>query len=1267
MDADRQIVCLNMIVKNEAPVIARCLESVRPIIDYWVIVDTGSTDGTQDAIRAIMADVPGELHERPWRDFAHNRTEALDLARPHGDYVLIIDADDVLEFDPQFKMPVLDADSYQLRIVHSSMTHARMQIVRAALPWVWRGVVHEFLTCEGASGCGLVEGMRMRINHDGARRRDPETYRRDAEILATALETETDPFMRSRYQFYLAQSYRDCGEKGKALQAYLERAELGFWIEEVFISLYSAAKLQAALERPFDEVVATYLRAAKAVPGRLEALHGACRYCRLAGRNKEGYELAKDARLSGEPPNGLFVEPWIYEYGLLDEFSINAYWAGAYAECLEACLKLLEEGKLPSSQRDRVIANARFAVGKIPAFPDLGSAGKENLIDQHPIGAARALRPRLPEPAPRILVAILAKQKEAALPLYLKCIEALDYPKSSIVLYIRTNNNTDRTEEILRQWIDRVAPQYAAVEFDASDVPDQVEKYRPHEWNAVRFKVLGRIRNLSLRKALDYACDFYFTTDVDNFIRRCTLRELVALNVPIVAPFLRSIKAGAYYSNYHAEVDDRGYYKKNDQYQWVLNRFVRGLIEMPVVHCTYLLRTDVIPELTYEDVSGRHEYVVFSESARRAGIPQYLDNRQVYGYITFEGEAIERASTLLEADLRVPATAADRATGSGPGWIRTVDDGARNGPNAVTKPLKTLIFCTAFAKTPDEWDERYARWLQAIRTSGLIYDGILVVDDGSPVLPDWPDAEIRHDTGAARPPAEAAPLCLFHFENHLGRRPRFNFPGWYRSFAFAGRYAHACGFEKIIHIESDAFVIGSRLRHYLNNLRSGWTALWCPRWKFPETALQVIAGEAIPRFANIEQTHPHDSLVGRPIELQLPFDHVEKGFIGDRYGEYLRFVPGNAEFAAQAGSGRSDGYHWWLNSGGPEKKSTNDTRDRPRTVHQASLPTTPCTSLIAVRVPQCATVVAVAPRGYAHAAALAEVAETLLHGLRGLGYDATLTYDTAAPKGRTIIVGAHLLAGGAVVPGDAIIYNTEHVESAWIKGEDGTYRSLLREHEVWDYSASNAAQLTALLGMSVRHVPLGYVPDLARIATASEQDIDVLFYGSMNQRRNAVLDQLRQSGLAVKHVFGVYGEQRDALIARSKIVLNMHFYLPGTFEIVRVAYPMANRKVVVAEVNPGEEVDADLLPGLVAVPYERLAESCRHWADDNDRRRELEETAFRTFSARAMTNILRQHLGQTVCMETESSHGGAETNNLPIRPNRTTRTGGILSAHGAFR
>ncbi len=86
--------CLNMIVKNEAHVIERALASVKPFIDYWVIVDTGSTDGTQEVIKAYFQDIPGELYERPWKNFGYNRTEALELARNKGDYLVIVDADD---------------------------------------------------------------------------------------------------------------------------------------------------------------------------------------------------------------------------------------------------------------------------------------------------------------------------------------------------------------------------------------------------------------------------------------------------------------------------------------------------------------------------------------------------------------------------------------------------------------------------------------------------------------------------------------------------------------------------------------------------------------------------------------------------------------------------------------------------------------------------------------------------------------------------------------------------------------------------------------------------------------------------------------------------------------------------------------------------------------------------------------------------------------------------------------------------------------------
>jgi len=634
-----QTVCLCMIVKNEAPVIARCLESVRPLITHWVIVDTGSTDGTQDIIRRQLRDLPGNLYERPWKDFAFNRSEALELARPLADYSLIIDADDTLELPADYHLPPLLSDGYMMQIRDNAVSYERMQLVSNRLRWFYRGVMHEFIACESEYTTSRLEGMAMRRNHDGARRRDPQTYRRDATILERALETEQDPFLRTRYTFYLAQSYRDCGEREKAILQYRKRAQLGGWQDEVYVSLYQAAILMEQQGGPDDEVIAAYRAATEALPSRGEAMHAASRFCRIRKRYAQGYDIARAGLALTAPTGGLFVQPWVYDTGLLDEFAINAYWTGHYAESLDACLKVLESGKLDPSQVRRVAANARFArekLGEKPQPPNLGRFSGTTYSTDHRLDPVQHLHAPTSGARPRVLLAILAKQKEPSLPLYLKCIEELDYPKSSIFLYIRTNNNRDRTESILREWVARVGSQYAGVEFDATDVMQPVETFGVHEWNEIRFKVLGQIRNISLKKTVEHACDFYFTCDVDNFIRPCTLTELVDLDLPIVAPLLRSVTANVPYSNYHAEVDANGYYRSCDQYYWVLNRWVRGIIEMPVVHCTYLIRRDVLDRLTYTDDSGRHEYVIFSDSARKAGVAQYFDNRHIYGYVAFD-------------------------------------------------------------------------------------------------------------------------------------------------------------------------------------------------------------------------------------------------------------------------------------------------------------------------------------------------------------------------------------------------------------------------------------------------------------------------------------------------------------------------------------------------------------------------------------------------------------------------------------------------------
>ncbi|MBP1182848.1 glycosyltransferase [Methylobacterium sp. PvR107] len=364
MNISGQTICLSMIVKNEAHVIRRCLDSVRPIIDHWVIVDTGSTDGTQDVIRSAMADLPGRLIERPWVDFAHNRSEALALARPHSSYTLIIDADDELIIPAGFTMPKLDVPGYVFTISDRHTEYTRIQLVSNTLTWCYRGVLHEFIDSRDKYWTKPMP-LVMRRGEDGARHRDESTYRQDAGILEKALTTERDPFLIARYTFYLAQSYRDCGELRKAIENYSRRSELGNWREEVYISLLSAAQLKGFLGDPEDEVRAIFDRAIPVCPERAEARHGASVFFRQRGQHAEAFLYAQEALHLTAPNEALFLQNWIYLYGLRDEYAVAAFNTGQYRACFSTCLDILGQADIPPDVRTRIAGLARQALAKM--------------------------------------------------------------------------------------------------------------------------------------------------------------------------------------------------------------------------------------------------------------------------------------------------------------------------------------------------------------------------------------------------------------------------------------------------------------------------------------------------------------------------------------------------------------------------------------------------------------------------------------------------------------------------------------------------------------------------------------------------------------------------------------------------------------------------------------------------------------------------------------------------------------------------------------
>ena len=203
-------------------------------------------------------------------------------------------------------------------------------------------------------------------------------------------------------------------------------------------------------------------------------------------------------------------------------------------------------------------------------------------------------------------------------------------------------------------------------------------------------------------------------------------------------------------------------------------------------------------------------------------------------------------------------------------------------------------------------------------------------------------------------------------------------------------------------------------------------------------------------------------------------------------------------------------------------------------------------------------VTVVSPPGYLHSAAFHEVAESIHYGLRSLGRDCVMTRAGQLPGRRHIVLGSNLLPHyGLLLAPDAILYNLEQVEagSTWITPD---LLTLFRRHVVWDYSEQNARALAALGVHISRIVPVGYVPELTRIAPAKTQDIDVLFFGSIVPRRRQVLERMRDAGVNVVAVFGLYGSERDALIARSKRLLNVHAYEAGVLEMVLISYLLAN-------------------------------------------------------------------------------------------------------------
>lgn len=279
------------------------------------------------------------------------------------------------------------------------------------------------------------------------------------------------------------------------------------------------------------------------------------------------------------------------------------------------------------------------------------------------------------------------------------------------------------------------------------------------------------------------------------------------------------------------------------------------------------------------------------------------------------------------------------------------------------------------------------------------------------------------------------------------------------------------------------------------------------------------------------------------------------------------------------------------------------------------------------------TIWIVTPSQYAHSQAFSDVAASLNESLIELGHTSKIVTSSFECRGRTIILGANLLSkiSREDLPRDIVIYNLEQIfpGSPWLsntylyllrgKFENHSFAELKINFEVWDYSQANIDEL-AKINVHAKLCEIGYSPSLTTIGNSQEPDIDILHVGSITERRINIINALAEAGHKVHFAFGVYGKERNDLIARSKIVLNIHFYESRVFEIVRCSHLMANRKCIVSETGSGGE---EYNEGICFSDYGDIVANCNTLLGDSASRTELAQRGFDIFSKRSQTEMLK--------------------------------------------
>jgi glycosyltransferase involved in cell wall biosynthesis len=356
-------ICLSMIVKNEAQIITRALQSLLPVVSYYCICDTGSTDQTQQVIQNWFADhrLAGEVVSIPFDNFSQARNDALELANKvdYCDYLLFQDADMELQYTNLNWLENLTAPVYYLCQKNKEYSYYNIRLLRQGLQAKYVGVTHEYLECAQDTRAKL--DIPSFYDHSDGKNRTQKTER-DIQLLLRGLQKEPK---NARYLFYLAQSYHDLQQYKSAAEYYWKRIATPGWIEETWYSFYRLGRILEKEQAPEEKILDAYISCYNLRPQRAEPLCRLATYYREKSHYHAGYMFAKMATETPFPTDILFVDVATYNYQAHDELAICAYYMGRYQESWDLCQSLCNNPLLPPQYLERIKQNQQFAAKKL--------------------------------------------------------------------------------------------------------------------------------------------------------------------------------------------------------------------------------------------------------------------------------------------------------------------------------------------------------------------------------------------------------------------------------------------------------------------------------------------------------------------------------------------------------------------------------------------------------------------------------------------------------------------------------------------------------------------------------------------------------------------------------------------------------------------------------------------------------------------------------------------------------------------------------------